>query len=678
MITKNITEQIKLLRQEIAAHDRAYFDNNAPSIPDTIYDAKKEKLIALEAQHPSASNATSPTQQIGERPTKNFAHGTHKYRMLSLNNAYSANEIQDFDKRVNKWSNDAPQDYVCEQKIDGIAISLYYENKQLTQATTRGDGQVGDIITENVRTIQDIPQHITDPSFPDKLEIRGEIYMKKSTFERINQARLAEELPPYANARNVAAGTLKLLSTQKVAQRDLHCACYEVCNYNLLHSINLTTHIDVIEQLQRWKLPVFTSYAHCQDVTSVLAYINKWSKHHEDLPMHTDGVVIKVNNLSIRTKLGNTAKSPRWAIAFKYPSEVGTARLQSITYSVGRTGAITPTANFSPVILAGTTVQNASLYNFDEIDRLNLQLGDLIYVEKAGEIIPKITGVDHAARTQDQPLALPTHCPSCQTLLVRQADGIITYCPNTQSCQAQRLEQFIHFVQRNAMNIEALGPETLKGLSEAGLVQDVADLYSLTKERLLGFTIQVNAEKTRTLQEKSVENLLNSLNASKKQPLHKVLFALGIRYIGATVAKKIAQYFKHMQAIQQATFDELVGIYDIGEKAAQSLVSYFAHEPNQMLINRLAASGLQMKDMTTPTRTTALSGKRVVISGTFDQSRHELQTQLEQLGAQCQSTVSNKTDFILCGKNMGESKRKKAEELNISLLTETDFRNMIL
>ena len=593
---------------------------------------------------------------------------------------YTLDELTDFDARIKKGVDPQRYDYVCEQKLDGTAISLIYKNGQFHQAITRGDGYTGDDITQNAQTIQNIPPHIKrlkNRPIPNHIEVRGEVYMDKKTFEKINLQRKEEDLPVYANARNFAAGSLKMIDKNRVAARKLRCLCY----YFFSETLAVQTHVETLEYLDAWGFDVMKNYQRCKNIHEVSDYIESWRRKRLELPVHTDGIVIKVNLLSQRTRLGNTAKSPRWAMAFKYPSEeIGTI-LKDIVYHVGRTGAITPVALLEPVWLGGTKVQRASLHNFEEVQRLQLCVGDRVFVEKGGDIIPKITGIDpQYRRTRTlSPVEIPHRCPCCRTLLVREAEEAVRYCPNVLGCSAQILEKLAHFASRKAMNIVALGQETLRGLYDIGLVRDIVDIYTLKEEDLLSATLKGKGEKERRMHAKSVNKLLQGISASKQQGLASVLFGLGIRHIGKTTAQKLARHFKDIQSLMSASYDSLLEIEDIGEKAANALRHYFENEDNKDRMEKLKKSGVKMSiDAPIAPQASPLSQKRIVISGRFShRSREEMKAHVESLGAVCLGSVSSKIDFLLCGENAGEAKRKKAETLGILIINEKELAQML-
>jgi DNA ligase (NAD+) len=668
MTEQEAKKQIEKLTEEINYHNELYYQQSRTQISDFEFDQLLEKLIALEKQFPQFKDPNSPTQRVGGTITKEFATVYHKYPMLSLGNTYSEKELLDFDARVAKGLEGEPYEYFCELKIDGVSISLTYEKGMLTRGVTRGDGVRGDDVTANVRTIRSIPLVIKGKKVPDVFEVRGEVFLSKDIFLQLNKERedIGEER--YANARNTASGTMKMQDSSEVAKRKLDCFVY----YLLGDETGLKTHEESIEKLESWKFNVSPTYKKCKTIQEVLAYINHWETKRHDLIVDTDGVVIKINNLQQQQLLGYTAKSPRWAIAYKYKAQNMSTRLNGVTYQVGRTGAVTPVAELEPIFLAGTTVKRASLHNANEIARLDLHIGDYVFVEKGGEIIPKVTGVDASKRTSDcKPVVYVTKCPECGTKLIREDGEAAFYCPNVTGCPPQIKGRIEHFIQRKAMDINSLGERTIHQLYELGLVKSPADLYDLRREdalRLEGF------------KDKSAKNLLDGIENSKGVPFESVLFAIGIRYVGKTVAEKLARYFKSIDKIATASVEELLQAPEIGEKIAQSIHTFFQNPENKKEIERLKASGLQLQsDAKEPEKESdVLEGKSFVISGTFEHyERDQLQEMILKNGGRLLSGVSGKLDYLLAGDNMGPSKLAKAEKLGVKIISEKDFEKLL-
>lgn len=657
----NISERIQFLRKELRQHNYNYYVLDTPTISDFEFDKLLEELIRLESENPAFFDAHSPSQRVGGEVTKNFHTVKHQYPMLSLGNTYSEEELRDFDKRIHKFVEDEIV-YVCELKYDGVSISLTYKNGQLIQALTRGDGTQGDDVTANVKTINSIPLQLHG-SYPDLFEIRGEIFIPHTGFEAMNAEREQAGLEPFANPRNTASGSLKMQNSKEVAERPLDCFLYHM----LGSQIPCDLHYDNLQQAKSWGFKVPAETECCKDIESVIRFVQKWDKLRHDLPYDIDGIVIKVNSLQQQEQMGFTAKSPRWAIAYKFQAEQALTTLNEITYQVGRTGAITPVANLEPVLLAGTIVKRASLHNADQIAKLDIREGDKVYVEKGGEIIPKIVGVEKQDRDLfSQPTAFITQCPECASELIRTEGDAKHYCPNSEHCPPQIKGKFEHFISRKAMNIDGLGPETIELLFNEGLVQSIPDLYELQIEDLLPLE---------RMAEKSAENLLKGLAASKQIPFERVLFALGIRYVGETVAKKLAKHYQHIHALMHASQEDLENVSEIGEKIAESVLLYFADENNRKIVQRLADQALQMEvDEDDKAISNSLAGALVVISGVFTQfSRTELKKIIEQHGGKNVGSISKKTTFVVAGENMGPSKRQKAQDLGIPLITEEEF-----
>ena len=662
-----VKDEIEQLRAELDEHNYRYYVLSAPTISDKEFDDQMRRLQELEAAHPEYADPASPTQRVGSDISKEFKQVAHRYPMLSLGNTYSAEDVRDFYERTARLLGE-PFEIVAELKFDGTSISLIYEEGVLVRAVTRGDGTRGDDVTANVRTIRSIPLRLRGDDVPAEVEIRGEVLLPWSEFDRINQERAAQEEPLFANPRNAASGTLKQLNPAIVAARRLDAYLY----YVLGEELPADTHYGNLQAARRWGLKVSDATQVCHSLDDIYTYINKWDTERKNLPVATDGIVLKVNSLRQQQALGYTAKNPRWAIAYKFQAEREETRLNSVSYQVGRTGAVTPVANLEPVLLAGTVVKRASLHNADIIEGLDLHIGDQVYVEKGGEIIPKIVGVNKEARTMmiGEKVRFITRCPECGTKLVRTEGEAAYYCPNDTGCAPQIKGRIEHFVTRKAMNVN-IGPETIEDLYEVGLLKDAADLYELKMKDLI---------RLERRGERSARNLLESLDASKQVPFERVLFALGIRYVGESVAKRLAQAFRSMDALQAATFEQLVATEDIGERIAQSLVDYFAKEANLTLIRRLASYGLQMEraEEEAGARSEKLKGQIIVISGTFaHHSRDEYKALIEQHGGKNSGSISSKTSFILAGENMGPAKMEKAAQLGIRLLNEDEFLKLL-
>lgn len=668
MTEKEAQKQITELSAEINRHNELYYLKDKPEISDYEFDMLLEKLIKLEQEFPKLRLIDSPSQRVGGGVVKEFASITHRYPMLSLGNTYSEEELRDFDSRVAKGLEGAKYEYFCELKFDGVSLSMIYENGLLARGVTRGDGVRGDEVTTNVKTIRSIPLRVKGKSFPPSFEVRGEAFLSKEAFKKLNkeQEDLGEET--YANARNTASGTLKMQDSHTVAKRGLTCYSY----YLLGEDIQTQTHEEGIKKLEQWGFLVSPTYKKCATIEDVLKYIKSWEEKRNTLPLETDGVVVKVNSIAQQQQLGFTAKSPRWAIAFKYKAESISTRLNGITYQVGRTGAITPVAELEPVLLAGTTVKRASLHNANEIERLDLRIGDYVFVEKGGEIIPKVTAVEIAKRPKSaKPVDYITKCPECGTKLIRFEGEAAHYCPNVNGCPPQIKGRIEHFIARKAMDINSLGEKTIDGLYSLGLVKSPADLYDLKKEdvqRLDGF------------KELSTKNLLDGIANSKATPFEAVLFAIGIRYVGKTVAEKLARHFRSIDIIAKASHDELLGAPEIGEKIAQSIVQYFSDPANQKEVARLKAAGLQFEvSGKEPEKVSeALAGKSFLASGVFQNfSREEIEQAIVAHGGKLLSGVSGKLNYLVAGDNMGPSKKEKAEKLGVTIITEAEFQKMI-
>lgn len=682
--------RIAHLSKTLKDHNHRYYVLSQPSISDYEFDQLLKELEALEKEFPHLVQADSPTQQVGGDITKNFTQVKHRYPMLSLGNTYSEEELKEFDERVRKGiGNDFT--YVCELKFDGLAISITYENGKMLRAVTRGDGVQGDDVTANVKTIQSIPKELKG-HYPPLFDIRGEIFMHKKTFERLNnelrndllnqgvdEDKIPERL--YKNPRNFASGSLKMQDSKEVAKRALDAFLYFVYTDNELTE----THADSLKLAESWGFQVSDHFKVCQNIEEVMSFIKGYENNRHELSYEIDGVVIKVNEYRHQLDLGFTAKIPRWAIAYKYKAETAVTKLREITYQVGRTGAITPVANLVPVQLAGTTVKRASLYNADEIERLNLFDHDTVFVEKGGEIIPKITGVDESKRDLfAQKIQYIQLCPECQTPLVRKEGEVVHYCPNDLHCPPQLIGKMEHFISRRAMNIEGLGSETIAGLFHKGLIHSYADLYDLRYEQLNGleFELEEDAEgkrKKRSIKEKGALNMINGIEASKQIPFERVLFALGIRMVGETVAKKLAQKFETMEQLMLVRTEDIAGVYEIGEKIAENVTRFFADEENRKIIERLKQHGLQMAIQVDPNevKSTKLEGKSFLVSGTFSMSRDELKKLIENNGGRNVGSISKSLDYLIVGDKMGPEKLKKATDLNIPMVDENTFLEMI-
>ena len=663
----SVKEQIEALRSELEQHNYNYYVLSAPTISDKEFDEKMKELQDLEAAHPEYYDPNSPTQRVGSDLSKEFEQVQHRYPMLSLGNTYSEEEVRDFYERTERSLNE-PFEIVAELKYDGTSISLWYEKGRLVRAVTRGDGSKGDDVTANVKTIRSVPLRLRGNDYPEEVEIRGEILLPWAEFDRLNKEREEQEEPLFANPRNAASGTLKQQNPAIVAARKLDAYLY----YVLGEHLPADTHYGNLEAARRWGLKIPDVIKVCHNLQDIFDYIHYWDTERKNLPVATDGIVLKVNSLRQQKNLGFTAKSPRWAIAYKFQAERAETRLNSVSFQVGRTGAVTPVANLEPVLLAGTVVKRASLHNADVIEGLDLHIGDQVYVEKGGEIIPKIVGVNTEARTMmiGEKVRFITRCPECKTPLIRPEGEAAHYCPNDSGCPPQIKGRIEHFVTRKAMNIN-IGPETVEDLFNVGLVKNIADLYDLRITDLL--TLERWAEK-------SARNLMNSLRESKAVPFERVLYALGIRYVGETVAKRLASSFHSIDRLMEASFEQLVDVDEIGDRIAQSVVAYFSDAENRQIVERLRAHGLQMEvsEEVLANRSERLKGLTFVISGTFTQhSRDEYKAMIEQHGGKNTGSVSGKTSYILAGENMGPAKLEKAAKLGVRIIREDEFLKMI-
>lgn len=663
-------EQIEALRAELNQHNYNYYVLNAPTIADREFDEKMRLLQDLEAAHPECFDANSPSQRVGSDLNNEFVQVLHARPMLSLANTYSRSEVEDFYRRVEQGLNGEPFEICCELKFDGLSISLIYEEGRLVRAVTRGDGVKGDDVTANVRTIRSVPLTLGGEGWPDDFEIRGEVLMPWTSFERLNAEREANEEALFANPRNAASGTLKLQSSAEVARRQLDAYLY----YLLADELPTDGHYENLQVAHRWGFKVSDAMRKCHSLEEVMAFINYWDVERKNLPVATDGVVLKVNSVRQQEVLGYTAKVPRWAIAYKFKAEQALTRLNSVSFQVGRMGTVTPVANFDAVPLSGTIVRRATLHNDDFVQALDLHIGDMVYVEKGGEIIPKITAVDLDSRGMllGDKVTMVRCCPECGTPLVREEGEAAWYCPNDASCPPQIKGRIEHFVSRKAMNIDGLGGETVDLLYNAGLIRDVADLYQLKAADICRLD---------RMGQKSAVNIVHGIAASKEVPFERVLFAIGIRFVGETVAKTLARAFGSMDALAAASLDELTHVDEIGEKIAESIICFFANDVNRALVERLRAEGLQFALAEEPNegpRSTVLEGKSIVISGVFQHhSREEYKALIERHGGTNVSSISAKTSFVFAGENMGPAKLEKAQKLGIPIVSEQQFLDMI-
>lgn len=672
-----VKKQIEELTDELNHHTYLYYQKSEPIISDYAFDQKLKELESLEKTHPEYKLAYSPTLRVGGDLTKDFETVVHKYPMLSLGNTYSFEELEEFDKRVIKGLGTEDFEYFCELKFDGVAISLIYENGVLRRAVTRGDGSKGDDITLNAKTIKTIPLKIEEDTL--SFEARGEVFMPKHFFEELNKKREEEGETILANPRNTTSGTLKMQDSKVVASRKLDCYLYSFLD----DSDTFDTHEQAIHFLEKTGFNVSQTYKKCTSIHEVIAYINSWETARHNLAVETDGVVIKVNSFNHQSELGFTAKNPRWAISYKFKAESASTTLNDISYQVGRTGAITPVAELKPVLLAGTTVKRASLHNANEIERLGVHIGDTVYVEKGGEIIPKITGIDLSKRSSNsQAVNYIDHCPECSTALIRKEDEANHYCPNQETCPPQVQGRIEHFISRNALNIEMLGPRTIYGLLSKGLISDVSNLYLLTFDQLNNLQFEEETEYgevvRRSIKEKTANNIIESIEKSKAIPFERVLFGLGIRYVGKTVAEKLAQYFKNVSSLKAASLEELISVPEIGERIAESVREFFTDLANVQLIESLEASGLRMEIEEKEGASELLKGLTFVVSGVFESfGRDEIKTLIKDLGGKVSSSISSKTNYLVAGSNMGPAKKEKAESHGIEILDEAAFNRLI-
>ena len=658
-----IRERIEELRRLLDYHNHKYYVENAPEISDFEFDTLMHELQRLEAEHPEYADPNSPSVRVGSDLCAEFRTVRHRYAMLSLGNTYSLEELHEFLDRIEREA--GPTDYVCELKFDGTAISLTYEGGQLVQALTRGDGVEGDDVTANVRTIRSVPLRLRGEGWPALFEIRGEILMPYASFDRLNAEREANGEPLFANPRNAAAGTLKQQASAVVARRGLDCTLYQLAGDNL----PFTTHWESLAKAREWGFKVSEHMRICHDTAQIDEFIAYWDEARRQLPFPTDGVVIKVNDFAVRRQLGFTAKAPKWAVAYKFKAEQALTRLESISFQVGRTGAVTPVANLEPVLLAGTTVRRATLHNAEQMALLDIRPGDMVYVEKGGEIIPKITGVELAQRPADSlPFRYIDRCPECGTPLVRYEGEAKHYCPNQSGCRPQIIGRMLHFIRRKAMDIEGLGEETVELLYDNGLVHDISDLYDLRAEQLAPLP---------RLGEKSADNIIRSIRRSTEVPFRRVLFGLGIRFVGETTAKYLAEHFRSLDAVMAASREELVEADEVGEKIADAILEYFADAENLRIIGRLRQAGLQFEEAARELASEALAGRSFVVSGRFTRSRDEMKELIELHGGRNLAAVSGNVDYLVAGEKMGPAKLKKAEKLGIRILTEEEFLRMV-
>ncbi len=660
-------EQIETLRNELRQHNYNYYVMDKPTISDYDFDMKLKELQKLEEQFPEYHDPTSPTLRVGGTVTKNFNTVVHNQRMYSLDNSYSKDDLEDWEKRIQRILGDAKVEFTCELKYDGASINLTYEEGRLIRAVTRGDGTQGDEVTTNIKTINSVPLQLKG-DYPPKFDIRGEIVLPFEGFAKMNAQRIENGEEPYMNPRNTASGSLKLQDSALVAQRPLDCLLYGIVG----RDIGIESQWQMLQKARDWGFKVPSVAKLCKTTDEVMAFVEHWDVHRHDLPYETDGVVIKVNNLQQQEELGHTSKSPRWAMAYKFKAEQVSTVLNEITYQVGRTGAITPVANLEPVLLAGTTVKRASLHNADQIAKFDIREGDTVYVEKGGEIIPKIMGVDFSKRpASSEPTRYIEQCPECHTSLIRSEGDAKHYCTNYYGCPTQITGRIQHYISRKAMDIEGMGSETVTLLFKEGLITNYADLYRLTKEQVMPLE---------RMAEKSAENLIEGVAESTKIPFERVLFALGIRFVGETVAKKLAKAYKNIDALMNASEEELISVDEIGERIAQSVVEFFRNDTNRIIIERLKAYGLQfsLSEEQLENQTDIIKGMTIVVSGVFEtMSRDELKKLIENNGGKVGSSISSKTTYLVAGDKMGPSKRTKAEKLGVPIISEQDFLSML-
>ncbi|MDR0419391.1 MAG: NAD-dependent DNA ligase LigA [Prevotellaceae bacterium] len=663
MTEQEAYKRIDFLRKALEEHNHNYYVLSQPTISDFEYDLLMHELIGLEKKYPQYQSATSPSQRVGSDLSESFTAVKHRYPMLSLGNTYSEGEVREFDARIVKMF-EGVVEYVCELKFDGVSISLIYEKGELVLAITRGDGVMGDDVISNVRTIRAIPLKLQGKDYPQSFEMRGEIILTHASFEKMNKEQIKNEEPPFANPRNAASGTLRQLDSKEVAKRGLDSFEY----YMLGEDLPYTSHWESLQAAKSWGFKISEHTRKCENIEEVMNFIHHWDTARKDLPYDIDGVVVKVNSYTQQRTLGFTAKTPRWAISYKFKAEQSETRLLSVDYQVGRTGAITPVANLAPVKLAGTVVKRASLHNADQIELLDVRLKDMVYVEKGGEIIPKIVGVDISARgTTSKPIKYITHCPACGTLLVRPEGEAKHYCPNENGCSPQIVGRIMHFISRKAMNIEWLGEEKVEQFYKHGLLHDVADLYNLSKEQL------VSLER---MGEKSAGNILKSIEKSKEVPYSRVLYALGIRHVGETTARKVVDAYPSLDILKKINFEELQEIDEVGEQIAKSVLAFLDDEKNQLLLDKLKIAGLQFEAEQKPMISNSLEGSIFVITGTLSKPREDFKALIEQHGGKVSASLSGKTSYLLAGEKAG-SKLQKAERLRVKVLDESSFLELI-
>lgn len=680
MTKEEAQKTIEELTEELNHHNYLYYQKSESEISDFEFDQKLKELEKLEQQFPEFKLSHSPTSRVGGGITKDFDTVQHKYPMLSLGNTYSKEELADFDGRVQRGLGTSDYEYICELKFDGVAISLLYENGILQKAVTRGDGTKGDDITTNAKTIRSIPLKIKEDGPSQAFEVRGEVFMPKQVFAELNRQREKDGEALLANPRNTTSGTLKMQDSSVVADRKLDCYIYSYMD----DQRPFETHEQSIKFLEKAGFNVSDTYKRCKSIDEVNDYISYWDQKRHDLIVETDGIVIKVNDLNHQDELGFTAKNPRWAISYKFKAEAAITRLNDITYQVGRTGAVTPVAELEPVLLAGTTVKRASLHNANEIERLDVRLGDAVSVEKGGEIIPKITQVELSSRpANSQKINYISHCPECGTALIRKEGEAQHYCPNASSCPPQVLGRIEHFISRNAMNIESLGPRTIKGFLDKGLIQNFSDLYFLSFEQINNLQFEEIDEETgeatkRSIKEKSARNIIDSIEASKQIPFERVLFGFGIRYVGKTVAEKLAQHFGSIDAITSASQEDIVNVHEIGERIAQSVKSYFENPEHLSIVESLKQVGLNFEVEKKEGGSDKFNGLSFVVSGVFSEfSRDDLKNIIKKHGGKVGSSISSKTSYLVAGENMGPAKKEKADSLGITILDESSFRELL-
>ncbi len=662
----SIKEKIETLRAELRKHNHNYYVLDKPTISDYEFDLKLKELEALELKHPEYFSENSPTQRVGGEITENFKNVTHTNRMYSLDNSYSQEDLYDWENRVKKNLGVEKLTYTCELKYDGASINLTYKNRKLVSAVTRGDGFKGDDVTANIKTIKSIPLLIND-GFLNDFEIRGEIILPLDGFKKMNAERLKNGEETYRNPRNTASGSLKLKDSSEVAKRPLDCLLYQI----VTDSTKYKSHFEILQEARKFGFKIPTEMVQCNSIQEVFAFIHKWNTDRFDLPYETDGIVIKVNNLHFQNELGFTSKSPRWAIAYKFKAEQVATKLLSIDYQIGRTGAVTPVANLEPVTLAGTIVKRASLHNADQIEKLDIRINDTVFVEKGGEIIPKIIAVDFTKRPKDSvKTKFLENCPACNSPLVRKEGEAHHYCPNEFGCKPQIIGRIQHFISRKAMDIDGIGDETVELLYDSDLILNYADLYDLTIADILPLE---------RIAEKSAKNMIEGIEKSKQMPFEKVLFALGIRFVGATVSKKLAKHFKNIDALAQANFETLIAVDEIGERIANSILNFFSEPTSISILNRLKEKGLQFQIVENDTSVSdKLNGMSFVVSGVFEKfSRNDLKKTIEENGGKNVGSLSKKTNFLIAGDKMGPAKKVKAETLGIKIISENEFIKMI-